>query len=47
MLYHVVMTHSSDNCPAYHTGRMPAVIDSLGRLEEVGKELNVTAHALL
>lgn len=47
MLFHVVMTHTADNCPAYHTERMPGVIASLEQLEERGKELNVKAHALL
>ena len=47
MLFHVVMTHTADNCPAYHTERMPGVIASLEKLEERGKELKVKAHALL
>jgi hypothetical protein len=47
MLFHVTMTHTADNCPAYHTERMPDVIASLERLDERGKELNVKAHALL
>jgi hypothetical protein len=47
MLFHVTMTHTADNCPAYHTERMPMVITSLENLEEVGKKLNVKAHALL
>jgi hypothetical protein len=47
MLFHVTMTHTADNCPAYHTEQMPEVIASIEKLEEVGKELNVRAHALL
>ena len=47
MLFHVIMTHTADNCPAYHTERMPDVITSLENLEARGKELNVKAHALL
>lgn len=47
MLFHVTMTHSADNCPAYHTDKMPDLIVSLDRLESVGKELNVKAHTLL
>ena len=47
MLFHVTMTHSADDCPAYHTERMPDVIASMEKLEERGKELNVKAHALL
>jgi hypothetical protein len=47
MLFHVTMTHSADNCPSYHTERMPKVLASLEKLEEVGKALNVKTHALL
>ena len=47
MLFHVTMTHTADNCPAYHTERMPEVIISLENLEAVGKKLNVKAHVLL
>ena len=47
MLFHVTMTHTADNCPAYHPERMPAVITSLENLEELGKKLNVKAHSLL
>ncbi len=47
MLFHVTMTHTADNCPAFHTERMPDVITSLENLEELGKKLNVKAHVLL
>ena len=47
MLFHIEMTHSADDCPAYHVEDMPGVIASMEKLEEVGKELGVKAHALL
>ncbi len=47
MLFHVTMTHTADNCPAYHAEKMPGLISSLDSLEEAGKKLNVKAHALL
>lgn len=47
MLVHVTMTHTPDNCPAYHAEMMPAMIDSLEKLEQLGKDLHVKAHALL
>jgi Domain of unknown function (DUF3303) len=47
MLFHVTMTHTADNCPAYHSEKMPEVLASLERLEEVGRETNVKAHSLL
>lgn len=47
MLFHVTMTHTADDCPAYQPERMPAVIASLEALEQRGRELHVKAHALL
>ncbi len=47
MLFHVTMTHTADNCPAYHTERMPDALASFENLEEIGKELHIKAHALL
>ena len=47
MLFHVTMTHSVDNCPAYHTEKMPDMLTSLEKLDEVGEKLNVKAHVLL
>jgi hypothetical protein len=47
MLFHVTMTHTVDNCPAYHNEKMPALLASLEKLDEVGKQLNVKAHELL
>jgi hypothetical protein len=47
MLFHVTMTHTTDNCPAYHPQRMPGFLASLDKLDKVGMELNVKAHALL
>jgi hypothetical protein len=47
MLFHVIMTHTEDNCPAYHTEWMPEVLASMEKLEAKGKELKVKAHALL
>ena len=47
MLFHVTMTHTADNCPAYHNEKAPAFIASVDRLEALGKELHVEAHSLL
>jgi hypothetical protein len=47
MLFHVTMTHTPDNCPAYHPEKMPAVITSLENLEQLGKKLNIKIHSLL
>jgi len=41
------MTHTADNCPAYHTEKMPDLLAAFEKLDEVGKQLNVQAHALL
>jgi hypothetical protein len=47
MLFHVTMTHTADNCPAYHTDKMPALLASLEKLDQVGRELNVKALEML
>ena len=47
MLFHVTMTHTADNCPAYHIEKMPELLTALDRLDEVGRETHVRAHALL
>jgi len=47
MLFHVTMTHSADNCPAYHSEKAPGFIASMEKLEGLGKDLNITTHSLL
>ncbi|NIN66684.1 MAG: hypothetical protein GTO63_18750, partial [Anaerolineae bacterium] len=47
MLYHVTMTHTEDNCPAYHSEKMPAVLQAFEKLEAGSKELNVTVHSFV
>jgi hypothetical protein len=47
MLFHVIMTHTPDECPAYHPEKMPGVITSLENLDEVGRRVNVKAHTLI
>lgn len=41
MLFHVTMTHSEDNCPAYERERMPEVSAAFGKRDDVAKELGV------
>ena len=47
MLFHVTMTHTADNCPAYQSDKMPEVLASMENLDALGAELKVKAHALL
>jgi hypothetical protein len=47
MLFHVTMTHTTDNCPAYHAEKMPPLLASLDKLGEAGREFKVKAHALV
>ena len=44
MLFHVTMTHSADNCAAYHRENLPAVLEAQENLEALGKELNIKLH---
>ncbi len=47
MLFHVTMTHTPEDCPAYNKEMMPDLIASVDKIDAVGKELNVKAHLLL
>jgi hypothetical protein len=47
MLFHITMTHTADNCPAYHTENMPVLLASLEKLEALGRELNVKPREVL
>lgn len=44
MLFHVEMTHTEDNCPAYHREKLPEVLEAYDNLEDLGKDLNVKSH---
>ena len=45
MLFHATMTHTEDNCPAYHNEMMPDVLKSFENLEGLGKELGIKLHS--
>jgi hypothetical protein len=47
MLYHVTMTHSEDNCPAYDHEEMVKFIARSDTMEALAKELKITVHYLL
>jgi len=47
MLFHITSTHSEDNCPGYHTEKIPAVMEGLSKREEIAKRHNVKIHWLL
>ena len=47
MLFHVTMTHTEDNCPAYNREEMPGLVSAFEKLDELAKELDVKAHFLL
>ena len=44
MLFHVTMTHTVENCAAYHKEMRPELFESFEKLEALGKELNVKLH---
>ena len=47
MLFHVTMTHSEDNCPAYNHEIMADFIAGSDKLDGLAKELKITVHYLL
>ena len=47
MLYHVTMTHSEDNCPAYDHEEMAKFVAHSETMDALAKELKITVHYLL
>ena|SRR5260221_4851752 len=47
MLYHVTMTHTEDNCPAYNREQQVAFMAAADKLDSLAKELNVKVLQLL
>ncbi len=44
MLFQVIMSHSEDNCPAYHREKMPETLEAFKNLEALGEKLSVKQH---
>ena len=44
MLFHVTMTHSEDNCPAYQTEKMKEFIEKADELDALAQELGLKVH---
>ena len=40
-------THTEENCPGYHSERMPALIEGAEKMGDLAKELNVKVHFML
>ena len=50
MLFHITSTHTEDNCPGYHTEKIPAVLEALPvvtaeELIELARQLQAQARA--
>jgi muconolactone delta-isomerase len=46
MLFHVTMTHTAGDCPAYDRQKMADVISGMEKLDAVAAELKVKVHML-
>jgi uncharacterized protein with GYD domain len=44
MLFHVTMTHSEDNCPAYQPEKMVEFLEKADTLDALAQELGVKVH---
>lgn len=44
MFFQVIMTHSEENCPAYHREKMPETLESFKNLPALGEKLGVKQH---
>ena len=40
MLFHVIMTHTADDCPGYNLEKMPELVATMGKMEDIAKEMN-------
>ncbi len=47
MLFHVTMTHTEDNCPAYDREKMSQFIAEADQIEARAKQLGVKIHHVL
>ena len=47
MLFHVTMTHSEDNCPAYQREKMSEFAAAMEKAEALAEEMNVKVHFFL
>lgn len=46
-MFHVTMTHTEDNCPAYQREKLPRFVARMEKSDELARELGVTVHFLL
>ena len=44
MLFHVMATHTPEDCPGYNRELMPGVVAAVENAEAVAEELNVKIH---
>ena len=44
MLFHVTMTHTTEDCPGYNREKMPEFVAAWEKLDTIAKELNVKVH---
>jgi hypothetical protein len=47
MLFHITMTHSAKNCPAYNRDDIPNMQEGLKKMEELAKSLSVKIHFMV
>ena len=47
MLFHITMTHSAQNCPAYNNDDMPNMAEGLKKLEGLAKSVTVKIHFIV
>lgn len=47
MLFHVTLSHTEDNCPAYDRAKMPEVLGAFENLGPLGEQLNVKLQSFV
>ena len=47
MLFHLTLTHTTDDCPAYNRERMPAMLEAIEASDARAKELGIKIHFMV
>jgi len=47
MLFHVTMIHTADNCPAFHTEHMPALVKAIENIDATARKSIVRVESFL
>lgn len=47
MLFHLTMTHSEENCPAFNPGTMAKLTELQSKMDELTKDVGIKVHSMV